>query len=327
MQKISEDLKNHTFSRVYLLFGNEDFLILKFRKMLCDGILEAGDMNRLDISGEKADLQELRDFTDTAPFLADVRLLTVDGSGFFKGGDSGDFLYQWISTLPETAVVVFTEKEVDKRSKLFKYVSKMGTAFEYNHPTEEEIRKFTLNLFGKEKINIRQNVFDYLISFLPLDYAGTQNDLEKLFSYCKGKEEITKQDIDDILPKKVQDQIFKMIEEATMKKRDNALNLYYDLLSLHVEPMKILVLLTKEIYRLYMVKRLGKEKSDTEQAAVLGCQPWLIKKISRLASGYSTELLYQIFDFALSLDARVKSGDLTDKLSVELLLFKVSEKN
>ena len=86
MQTLNQDIKERRFRRVYLLFGEEPFLVSSYKKRL-----------REAISGD-----------DTMPFFAERRLIMVDESGFFKGA-APEELADYIPELPETTCLVFCE--------------------------------------------------------------------------------------------------------------------------------------------------------------------------------------------------------------------------
>ena len=69
-----------------------------------------------------------------------------------------------------------------------------------------------------------------------------EKEMEKLFSYTMGQEEITVQDIDEICTTQITNKIFDMVEAVALKQQKKALEYYYDLLALKEPPMRILYL-------------------------------------------------------------------------------------
>lgn len=83
-----------------------------------------------------------------------------------------------------------------------------------------------------------------------------EKELEKLFCYCMGKEEIEISDIEAICTTQITNKIFDMVEAVAMKNQKKALDYYYDLLALKEPPMRILYLLTRQFKLLLEVKDL-----------------------------------------------------------------------
>ena len=130
MKTIDNDIKRQEFKKVYLLYGEERYLIKQYRDKLKKALISPDDtMNYSSFEGEDLNVKEIIDLAETLPFFADKRVILVEGSKLFKKG--GDELGEYLADLPETTYFIFVEEEVDKRSKLFKAVGKCGNAIEF----------------------------------------------------------------------------------------------------------------------------------------------------------------------------------------------------
>ena len=117
MQTLNQDIKDKTFRRVYLLFGDEPFLVNSYKKRLREAIAGDDTMNYNYFEGKGQDVKEIISLADTMPFFAERRLVLIDGSGFFKSS-APEELVNYIPEIPESTCMVFVENEVDKRNKL-----------------------------------------------------------------------------------------------------------------------------------------------------------------------------------------------------------------
>ena len=115
MQTLNQDIKEHTFRPVYLIFGEETFLRNSYKNRLRDAVAGEDTMNTAGFEGKGLDVQELVRLADTMPFFAERRLILVENSGFFKSAP--DILVQYLPSMPDTTCLVFVESEVDKRSR------------------------------------------------------------------------------------------------------------------------------------------------------------------------------------------------------------------
>ena len=111
MQTLNQDLKDGTFKRVYLLFGEEPFLVGSYKKRFREALTGGDTMNYNYFEGKGPDVHEIISLSDTMPFFADRRLILIDGSGFFKG--SQDELVNYLPQIPDTTCIIFCETEVD----------------------------------------------------------------------------------------------------------------------------------------------------------------------------------------------------------------------
>ena len=85
MKTIDEDIKSGQLKHVYLLFGDERYLLLQYRDKLINALTGREDtMNFTRFEGEETDSAEVVDLAEKLPFFSDKRLLLIENSSFFK---------------------------------------------------------------------------------------------------------------------------------------------------------------------------------------------------------------------------------------------------
>ena len=178
MRRLNQDLKEGSFLRAYLLYGNEEYLIRSYAERLEKAAANGDTMNVSVVSGHDLSAETLSDFTDSMPFMAEKRVLVVKDSGIFKS--TPDAFVRWIEGLPATACVIFTESEADKRSRGFKAVEKIGYCCRLDHPDEETLGKWILSSLKKRGLSITKGAYQKLLLYLDGDMENAKNELEKL---------------------------------------------------------------------------------------------------------------------------------------------------
>ena len=134
---------------MYLLYGKERYLIRQYRDKLKNAIVPSDDtMNVTTFEGEGLNIREIIELAETLPFFAEHRLIVIEDSKFFKKG--GDELAEYLKQIPESTYVIFVEEEVDKRSKIYKALSKNGKAVEFGTQSDEILMKWVVAKIGKE---------------------------------------------------------------------------------------------------------------------------------------------------------------------------------
>ena len=73
MQTLNQDIKDKTFRKVYLLFGDEPFLVNSYKKRLREAITGDDTMNYNYFEGKGPDVKEIISLADTMPFFAERR--------------------------------------------------------------------------------------------------------------------------------------------------------------------------------------------------------------------------------------------------------------
>ena len=135
MRTILEDIKNNSYKQVYLLYGEEAYLKNQYRGKLISSLFPEGDTMNLNVYDDgDVPVKEIIDLAETMPFFAQYRLIVLNDSGLFKKG--GEDLAEYIPGMPDSTIMIFTEREVDKRSRLFKAVKDKGRAVEC--PVQDE---------------------------------------------------------------------------------------------------------------------------------------------------------------------------------------------
>jgi len=107
MQNLTQDIKNHSFKPVYLLYGDEAFLKNSYKNQMRAAISGDDTMNYNYFEGKGLDLNELISLADTMPFFSEKRLIMVEDSGFFKG--VSDELVAYLPQMPDTTCIIFVE--------------------------------------------------------------------------------------------------------------------------------------------------------------------------------------------------------------------------
>ena len=324
MKSLNEDIKSGKFKNVYLLYGEEAYLKKQYKDRMTKAIIPDGDtMNYAYYEGKGINPAELVDLAETMPFFAERRLIVAENSGFFKNATPE--LADYIKSMPDTTCLLFIENEVDKRGKMYKAVKDRGRIVEMGRQDEKTLLYWIAGNVKKEGRQIKESTARYLVSKTGTDMENLEKELEKLFSYTLGKDEITAADIDDICTTQITNKIFDMIEAMAAKRQKQALDYYYDLLALKEPPMRILYLLSRQFKLLLEVKDLmgrGNDKAQIAKTAKL--HPFVAGKYMQQCRTFSKAELRDIMEEAASTEEMVKTGRMNDVMSVEIFIVKFS---
>ncbi len=324
MKNILADIKSGSYKPVYLLYGTEDYLKKQFRDKLKNGIVGEGDsMNYSYFEGKQPDSREIAGIAATMPFFADRRLLIIENSQLFKTAD--DDIVELVKDMPETAVIVFVENEVDKRSRLYKAVKEKGYICELNEQSDQDIMRWVLSVLKRDNKLISGQTLQLFLTKTGNSMENISKELEKLICYTMGRDEITVQDVEAVCVTQITNRIFDMITAMSQKNQDKALALYYDLLTLKEPPMRIMYLIARNFNQLLMVKELTENgNSSSAIATKMGIQSFLVGKLQGQARVFRTSTLRRAIEECVSLEEAVKTGRLEDRLAVEMLIVKYS---
>lgn len=321
MQTLNQDIKDHTFKPVYLLFGEEAFLKSSYKNRLKEAIIGDDTMNFASFSGKGLDVDELIRLADTMPFFTEKRLILVEDSGFFK--NAADALVNYLPSMPDTTCIVFVESEVDKRNRLYKKVKDLGYAAEMTRQDAAMLGRWAGGILAKEGKKITARTMEYFLSMTGDDMEHIRMELEKLISYTMGREVITDEDVKTICTVQVTNKIFDMVTAIGNRQTRKAMDLYEDLLTLKEPPMRILFLIARQFNQLLQVREMmGKGLDKNTIASKLKMQPFVVNKMMPQARQFTKEQILGCVNLCVEMEEAVKSGRLQDRLAVELLITK-----
>ncbi len=324
MKTIDTDIKNHTFSRAYLIYGEEAYLKKQYKDKLRAALSTEGDtMNASFFQGKETNPLALIDLSETMPFFAERRLILVEDSGFFKGG--AEELADYMEHVPETSVFVFSETDVDKRSRMYKALKKYGIVVEFSTQSEELLTKWMLGRLKRENKNITKAAMQEFFERVGTDMGTLDREMEKLICYCMDRDVIERTDVESICPQAVNNRIFDMVSAIVECKSKEALEMYYDLLALKEPSMRILYLITRQyniLLQLKDLKRRGVSRADMARA--VGIPPFALNKSLAQASRLSSETILHILTISIEQEEAVKTGRMNERIAVEMVILEAS---
>ncbi|MBE5860126.1 MAG: DNA polymerase III subunit delta [Butyrivibrio sp.] len=325
-RQINEDIATGNFKPCYLIFGEEAYLRIQNRDKLRKALLGSGDaMNMQHYEGDSINPGEVIDMAETLPFFAERRVIVIENSGFFKKGCPE--LADYLKNQSETTVFVFVESNVDKRNALYKAVSKQGLAISCDTPDEQMLSKWVASKIKAENKRISPRAIAYFITRVGTDMSNMSNEMDKLVSYCLGRDEITENDIDAVCANWLTSRIFEMTDAITQRNQQKAIEIYYDLLALKTAPEMILALIARQFNLMLQTKEMVEKRIDSSSIAkTLGLLPFVGSKYVELVRNYSFDDIKQSLDLCLESDYLVKSGKLDHVISVEMIIIKASSR-
>ena len=319
MLRIEDELKRNQLSRFQLIYGEERYMVRYYKNMLIQKLSQPDDeMNRTFFRDNSTEPSQIAEAAQVLPFFAEHRLLVVEDSGFFKtSSDMADYM----DTFPETTYIVFVEREIDKRNRLFKWIGKNGCVTECVRQQEKMLKQWMAGYAKKAGKSISVKSVERLIERVGTDMEMLSNELEKCIGYVGDRTAIEVSDVDAISSGVTVSKLFDMIDAVALGEKDRALRLYDDLLANKESPMSILYMFSRHINILLQMKECGNlGLSQSETAKKCGVPPFTVSKYARQAALFKRSKLLAMLETRLKYEEKFKSGRLSDQLAVELFL-------
>ena len=313
------------------MYGEEAFLRIYNKKALKDALVSPDDsLNYTYFEGTSTQVGEVVDLVNTMPFMSDHRLVLCENTGWLAGesglsDDKFKMLTDSLTNIGEDIVFAMCEEKVDKRSKLFKFLTKNGSSEEFAKESEETLKRWVAGYLGNSGKKITAAAAEYLITEVGNDMTLLSLEMEKLIAWCLERNEVTVNDIDTVCTHQVNGKIFDMITAISEHRQKEALALYYDLLTLRESPFHIQSLLVRQYNNLLSVRDgLDKNYSYVMIADKTGIKDWLVKKMSYIAKKMPLLKIEEAIEACAKAEEDIKTGNMVDVLAIELLIISLS---
>jgi len=301
------------------------------KKALRDALVSPDDsLNYSYFEGTSTQVGEVVDLVNTMPFMSEHRLVLCENTGWLAGesglsDDKFTMLTDSLTNIGEDVVFVMCEEKVDKRSKLFKFLSKNGSSEEFAKESEETLKRWIAGYLKNSNKKITAAAAEYLLTEVGNDMTLLSLEMEKLIAWCLERDEVTIKDIDTVCTHQVNGKIFDMITAISEHRQKEALALYYDLLTLRESPFHIQSLLVRQYNNLLAVRDgMDRNYSFAMIADKTGIKDWLVKKMSYIAKKMPSAKIEEAIEACAGAEEAIKTGNMVDVLAIELLIISLS---
>lgn len=267
--------------RLYFLYGEEDFLVKTYTNMIVDAAVpeDQRDMNYQKFT-KLPKLEELNDILQNVPFFAEYKCVVIDDVDLdgMSTADTNAFL-ELIKGIPDSSVLVISEKNVKietgkkQKEKTKKYLAAMdaaGASCEFNKLPLDQLIGMAAGKFQKAGCKISEANARSLIEECDRSLTVMQIEIEKLCSYKQGGE-ITRKDIENLVPHRIETDIYNLAKELLAGRTGSALHIIDDLFSQQTKPNIICTAMSGHFTDLYRAK-LGQlaKRSAADAAQAFG---------------------------------------------------------
>lgn len=310
-------LKSEGAQRLYLLYGDEDYLREQFVATLKKVCIADGEeeFNCRDINGASLDMGELSSAVDAMPFMAERTLVLLRSFDINKCKAADiDLFKKIISDIPDyctLAIILDTLYTPDGRLAHIKAVKSSGKALQFAAQGQGMLTDWVIRRFASLGKRISPQNAQQLMFFSGTLMNTLIPEITKIASYAKG-EEISLSDIEKTASRQAEANAFEMCEMLGAGRFDDAAVLLSALLESREHPIMLLALIGQQMRRLYAV-RLAAERnlSSAEGMELAGIKhDFIYTKAKSAANRQSLERAAQNVRLCAEYDLKMKSTGL-----------------
>lgn len=327
----------------YVFYGDDEFsraeALADFRARVGDPI--TADLNTTYLDGRKVTFSELAYFCDAVPFMAQVRLVVVeglltrlagrrsrDGQAQTSGRDQEflEALLAYLPRLPETTRLAFVEAEsLPARHPVLKLAQgeKRGHVREFRAPDERSgsLERWIQDRAGKKGAEIAPRAAHELASFVGNNLRLLDRELEKLAVYVGDRGAIGVEDVRRLVPYVHEANIFEMTDALGRRDGPRASRLLHLMLDDGNDPLYLLGMIVRQFRIMIQVKDLAERGvHPNDIPARLDMKPFVARKGLDQAARFSMSQLETIYRRLWETDLAIKTGQTEPGLALDLLV-------
>lgn len=313
----------------YVFHGRDEFTISQtvadLRRRLAAP--EVADLNTTWLDGRTVTLAELRQACETIPFLAERRLIIVTGLlARLQGEKSGLLagLLRLLPDLPETTRLVFVEEETLPESHPVLSLAaqhERGFVRRFEPPEDNALPGWIAKCAQRHGGRIARDAAVHLAQAVGNDLRLLDQEVRKLVTYAGKGEEITLQQVVQLVPYTRQAVIFDLVDALGQRRGEMATATLQRLLDGGEHPLGILKMIVRQFRLLIQAQELRQEGENAASIAqALHLHPYPARKLYDQAINFRPGQLEQVYRHLLETDARIKEGEISAELALELLV-------
>lgn len=305
----------------YLIITNDPVTIdEEIKKILKDANLTYENVIKYDLSETLLDnvIEELNTyglFTNNKVVIASsCEFLTASNK---KGQlpQNEKLLEDYISNPNPLNILVIICDKLDERKKINKLLKEKCVVIENNLSIEDKIKK------ELEDFKMDFKTTNYLIGYLNNDNQRIITELRKLKMYKYDEKVITISDIDEIVLKEFDDNVFSLIDAIVKKDIKKSFEIYEELISRGEDINKIVIMTTDQFRLIYKVKLLINEgKSKDMITSILKIHPYRVKLAMEASYNFTNMELIRYIKNLGQIDINTKTGVSPNNYGFDLFL-------
>lgn len=330
----------------YILHGEDE---LSRTEQLYQLRAKMGDSQFADLNTAKFDakvsLGEIKHACDAVPFLADKRLIIVEGmlARFdprrAKGEDAGEDapeesntdlakqLKEYLTHLPESARLVFVEsKSLAKNNPILKQAEGDKGAFvkEYSAPDVKNLPRWIQTRVKSKNAEIDPGAVSELAAHIGNDLRLLDNEIEKLITY-RGNAPIRAEDVRMLVASVSEANIFDLVDAIGRRETNKALKLLHAHINQNAAPQYLLTMIVRQFRLLLQMRDLAARGVPLAAAREqLHMHPFVAEKTWNQALNFSLPQLETIYQRLLDTDLAMKTSRSELVVALDVLIVELT---
>lgn len=319
-ESVEESFRRKEFSPIYLLSGDEDFLIEELTERLIEEALDdSGKSFNLDVLyGSDLDGKDLSALAAAYPMMGERRVIIV--REFDKMANKDALLPYVEQPLSSTILVIVVQKR-DERQKIYKSLKEGAVLVECNRLYEDKLPAWIRGRIEKMGKSATHEACQLIQASVGRSLRETQNEIDKLFIFVGEKKSIEADDVTTVVGVSKHFNIFELQKALGGRRVEQAMEILDRMLEAGEQPIGIVLMLTRFFQKLWILPDLRSRNSNEFQlAAAMGVNPFHLKDYVSASNNFNQRQVESSLAALLEADLSLKSSGGDSSLIMTLLL-------
>jgi DNA polymerase III delta subunit len=309
----------------YIIFGLQEAMVKSQVKRLIKEFFNSNEESIIRLSGRTNTVQNAVDECNQLSLSSSKKAVVYEGASFLANlrsmrndQNDYDYLLQYLKDENNDALLIFTliEKSVNRNNPIVKEITSNGKVFEMKSPTSRDRPLLVRNYFFKRNVKISDDAIEEIVARCNGDLTTFKNEREKLLIYKQN--DISLKDVQDIVSKPLETDNFEFLNCLLSGDKPGALKIYRDLVTLGVEPVMLISLLTTSLIFIDEVTYLKNDGlSDDSIAQRLGATIYRVFASERNLKSNGNAKIKKALHELYNLDRAIKRSEVDRFLGFE----------
>ena len=314
---------------LYLIYGIEDYIIDEaIKKIITDNNII--DDNIIKYNLDEVNVSLALEEASTVSMFDSKKLVICEGCTFLTGENKKeinhdiDSLIKYINNPFTDVFLVFVvrKEKLDDRKKIVKELKKNSTVIEAQKKENYNLNNYIIDYVNKNGYNMSKNACIKLIERAGNNLSNLISECYKIFLYKDDEKNITEEDIENLVFKNIEDNIFELTNAVMNKDKKKIINIYKDLILMGEEEIKLIVMLANQFRMILQVKLMVKNGyKERDMATIIKEHPYRVKLA--MQSNFKINELENYLIKLEELDYSIKSGKLDKSFGFEMFLLNI----
>ena len=294
---------------IYFFLGNEINIV---KEKINNTINELDIPNVIKYDFTETSINEIIEEVNYVDLFGERKLIIVSDFSFKKLKEKEENILKDYINHQNDNVIIFRciDDTLDERKALIKLIKEKCELIKCEKLDYKTLSEYVTNMFKEEKIQITFNQVKKILDYCEYNTDITINEVKKLLLYKTGETTITDKEIDLVISKNPEKELFNLNEMVLKKDIGECLDSYKILISSNVDETIIIDGLAKQ-YRLLYQTKLMNSNNEYEISKELKVKPFVIKKLLPYIRQYKEEeiidKLYRLSE--MDSDIKIKGID------------------